>query len=79
MMDEAFIVDGYKVRKNTDLNTLELVEVYEHQANVMVGSDDTVRQAAANTLFRLRQEMHKKIHELLGKNKCEFCVEELEG
>lgn len=80
MIDEDEIpyrLDGYMVRNNNRLNTVELVEGYEYQANIMLGGGpDRVRQAAANELFRLRQGMHRKIHELLGEDKCEFCVEE---
>lgn len=57
---------------DSDTDTWMLVEEYEYQANILSGGDGA-RQLAANKLFRLRKDMHKKIHELSGKDTCEFC------
>ena len=70
-------LDGYEVRENEELNTIELVERYEFHANIMSdGSQNELTQAAVNTLYKLRVDMHKKIHELLKKDECEFCFKE---
>ena len=67
--------------KDQEFDTWMLIEEYEGQANILVGGDGDI-QLAANRLFRIRKDMHKKIHCLKNQLKlipnddlviCEFC------
>ncbi len=71
--------------EDTELGTMMLIEEYEYQANIMVGGSEGGKQLASNKLFRLRKDMHAKIHYLLHLRfvsagaesavRCEFCFE----
>lgn len=68
-----------------EFGTMMLIEEYEYQANILVGASEGDRQLASNRLFRLRKDMHAKIHYLLHRRfvsagdlsvvRCEFCFE----
>lgn len=66
--------------EDPEFGTKMLIEEYEYQANILVGSSEGGQQLASNRLFRLRKDMHAKIHDMLEEMdrepRCEFCFEE---
>jgi hypothetical protein len=65
--------------KDPKLGTPLLVEEYEFQAHAYVGgacAGVIEATAAANFLYRIRVDMHDRIHELTQTDECEFCFSE---